>query len=274
MAGTSVEDKPIAGLHGGCYSCEETSSVIMGVTSPGHTCEKVCPNRTPDGDRAEYQNRYCSKGLCTREKPIMTAGGTCADCAYGKAVFLESVYGGCETACPNRKVVNNLCVLDTCPPEKPLKGTDGGCYACNEPKTISAENCSVCPERFSGTTNGSPNKNCFACGMAGTSVEDKPIAGLHGSCYSCETLENITTGVSTEEHRCEIVCPNRVADGYSYMNPICKRVSCPAEKQLEDKNGACHPCNETTSIDVGGDVSKCSKCLFNRKIEGDYCVLI
>ncbi|MBR6675652.1 MAG: hypothetical protein IKL32_07040 [Alphaproteobacteria bacterium] len=272
IPGTTVENKPLGGLYGTCYSCDEANPVLLGVNSAGHKCEDVCPNRTSDGDRSGYGNHYCSKGVCTADKPIMTSGGVCADCAYGKAVFLESVFGGCETACPNRKVVDNLCVLETCPEDKPLKGTDGGCYACDEPKTISSDNCSVCPNRFTGTTYDSPNQNCYACGTPGTTVENKPIAGWWGTCYSCEELETITTGVSTEEFRCETVCPNREADGYSYGNPICKRTSCPEDKQLEDKNGACHACNTSVGIDVNGDNTKCEKCL-NRKLDGDYCVL-
>lgn len=165
-------------------------------------------------------------------------------------------------------IYNSQCCTMTgacCPPDKPLRDKNGKCCACDNRSAIvyvagQEENCSVCPNMF---VNPLPlNPICFLRCSA-----DKLLIRYTGeSCHTCDEPNPVDVGYRTTS-ACSDICPNRKME-----NGICSREKCSAGNDLVDKNDDCYPCNIALSVDVGGNKTKCDKCI-NRKMQGNFCVL-
>ena len=215
-----------------------------------------------------------SDNCCPPDKPLRGSNGLCYSCDDETVVNVEGMTQNCAV-CSNRLLTGSkkYCALKcglkgTSNENKPLMDKDGGCHACDEANGVNVtgvnDNCDVCSNRYliTGTYFGD---YCSLCGVSGSSVADKPISDIWGSCFSCNVTDDVNVNGITSS--CIKICPNRVLDGDK-----CVRESCSENSILMDSEQNCHPCNEPTSIYVGADENKCKVCI-NRRYEDGYCLL-
>ena len=255
LKGSIMEDKPLyENRYGACFGCYETGAVWMGEDID--KCATLCPNRLVAGPNCVYNE-------CDATAPLISANGECVACDSTVSIPAQDA---CETKCDNRKNEGNYCVL-TCKDGEFLT-ENGVCLSCTDAgnyrtMAYSEAECQKCSDRIYGWIW---NTCMLKCGMPNTYTADKLLPNYHGTCYSCDVPDVIPMYPNATE--CSTICPNRQADGGN-----CVRMHCSDENRLEDSSGNCHPCNTSVAVDVGGDTTKCAKCL-GRKISGNLCVLI
>ena len=255
LKGSIMEDKPLyENRYGACFGCYETGAVWMGEDID--KCATLCPNRLVAGQNCVYNE-------CDATAPLISANGECVACDSTVSIPAQDA---CETKCDNRKNEGNYCVL-TCKDGEFLT-ENGVCLSCTDAgnyrtMAYSEAECQKCSDRIYGWIW---NTCMLKCGMPNTYTADKLLPNYHGTCYSCDVPDVIPMYPNATE--CSTICPNRQADGGN-----CIRMHCSDENRLEDSSGNCHPCNTSVAVDVGGDTTKCAKCL-GRKISGNLCVLI
>ena len=255
LKGSIMEDKPLyENRYGACFGCYEVGAVWLG--GDIEKCTTLCSNRIVAGQNCVYNE-------CDATAPLISANGECVACDSTVSIPAQDA---CETKCDNRKNEGNYCVL-TCKDGEFLT-ENGICLSCTDAgnyrtMAYSEAECQKCSDRIYGWIW---NTCMLKCGMPNTYTADKLLPNYHGTCYSCDVPDVIPMYPNATE--CSTICPNRQADGGN-----CVRMHCSDENRLEDSSGNCHPCNTSVAVDVGGDTTKCAKCL-GRKISGNLCVLI
>ena len=264
VAGTSMENKPLYNYQGNCYSCDYNQGFDMG-NHLGATfwkkCASTCDNRRP-------VNGMCYPA-CSGNTPLMGEDGKCYSCDdETHTIKIESLTDTCENLCPNRKTENGYCNI-TCPPDKPLQAANGKCYSCDDTTIVTVSDvssCSICPKRF---INSTADKKCILCGVAGTSMENKPLYNYQGNCYSCDYNQGFDMGNhlgATFWKKCAETCNNRRA-----IKSICYP-ACSGDTPLMGEDGKCYGCDdETHAIKTSSLTDACENLCPNRKTENGYC---
>ena len=263
VAGTSMENKPLYNYQGNCYSCDYNQGFDMG-NHLGATfwkkCASTCDNRRP-------VNQMCYPA-CSGDTPLMGTDGKCYGCDdETHTIKIESLTDTCENLCPNRKTVNLYCNI-VCPSDKPLQDVSGKCYSCDDTAIVTVadvSSCSsICPKRF---VNSTADKKCILCGVAGTSMENKPLYNFQGNCYSCDYNQGFDMGNHLGANfwkKCTETCPGRQA-----VRNMCNP-KCPDETPLTGTDGKCYDCNYSGKALA----TPCSDVCSNRELDAQktYCV--
>jgi len=211
---------------GGCYSCDEKSSVLL---SNPDDCTNICPNRYSDGYRCHFVIESCpedlplkrvGEGLFEREGEGLLGKvedsyekkePVCTSCDETKALEVAN----CQD-CPNRQNYKSIwgprCVLKTCPKEMPLRADDGACVSCDDYQIISAFNCSVCPNRVELKK---PYYNAAGRCVLKECPSEAPIRDTNGICHSCDDRESFKP---KDENDCERLCPERQLKNNGYCD--------------------------------------------------------
>ncbi len=239
------ENKPLHGIDGDCYTCNESKNVNVG--NEIENCA-VCPNRYIAGGAGVNWCSLCGvEGTAMADYPLIwDSSQTCYSCSHATAVYQGNIADKyqCENACSNR--INDgkkhACYPE-CTTENPLLDpTTGKCYDCTYEGAVKVgirgKSCTdICPTR----------KQVGAFCIIPDCDENKPLRDSKGVCHACDELQGIN--VYGVEENCKI-CPDRylISGGNYGEYSLCSLCGVSgtdvANKPLShESNGICYSCD-------------------------------
>ncbi|MBR3913313.1 MAG: hypothetical protein IKJ28_03680, partial [Alphaproteobacteria bacterium] len=140
-------------------------------------------------------------------------------------------------------------------------------------KGVEEEAQKACPKRYIVGTWGNSSWSAL-CGVAGTTVADKPLARYDGQCYACNYNDGVYQEAIYSQYKCLSVCKNERSNGsVNHCYPKCPKLEGEEPKPIIDANGTCHDCYYNQAVSPDAINGECSTVCPNRKMENGYCVL-
>ncbi len=262
-------------IYNQCVMCDEPLAFEVGDKK---NCTNRCPSRKVNFaySGSGYNRINCELKECPADKPYKNEVGSCfASKSEVKILEEEGIhefYSSLEFDTEAiEKIKNNYLnkmVNDACPADFPLKtrsyiDKDTPCYRCDYPLGVFSNKteCDKCSNR-----EFNANKCTIKC------PKNKPLVDWNNGCHACD--EDIVIRLGNQDNiDYSQICPNRVAI-YTFNSTTPSVIKCPEEKPLIDRNGVCHACNETQSINLMYNEDKCAKyCPKTRELKGIWCQL-